>query len=431
MLDRTEFEREWTASGKEDTSLVTVDTAWRRYGQVVQAFGESSPTQPCQYPDPSLDDLRAAWEPIFRMGNPWIQASNIVAVPGNRPPWTATGLHIAAGQEVSTFATGRVWRSKLLDLFLLPQFGLWFRCGVNGIVFNGTEHTNTFRATSENEELYVATQFPGQFGDKVGGRVQGNLEAYDGMEGEFNVVIVVWQPGVAVWDALEKMRRAYVAAAGETSRQEYSMLLREVNRLWKLPEQRSRMPTEWDFLWFMGVSDHFTQETDPKTGVASIRCSPHGKAGILQKDIVTTLHPDTTLEWDWSITALPSRLREDTTISHDYLSLAVEFENGRDLTYTWSWELPAGFGYWCPLSTWADREYHIVLRTGQEVLGKWLAESRNLYKDYECYIEPETMPQRIVRIWLIAGSRWQRHWGEMIVRNVRLKSQEAGMVQVV
>ena len=40
--------------------------------------------------------------------------------------------------------------------------------------------------------------------------------------------------------------------------------------------------------------------------------------------------------------ALPGLLREDSVPSHDYLSIAVEFENGLDLTYYWSTALPVG-----------------------------------------------------------------------------------------
>ncbi len=60
------------------------------------------------------------------------------------------------------------------------------------------------------------------------------------------------------------------------------------------------------------------------------------------------------------------------------------------------------------------------MRSGTAELGVWLPEKRNISEDYKRYIgEP---PERIVRVWLIAGSRWQRFKGDMSVKNVKLAS---------
>ena len=92
--------------------------------------------------------------------------------------------------------------------------------------------------------------------------------------------------------------------------------------------------------------------------------------------------------------------------SHDYLSIAVEFDNGRDITYYWSNSLEPGTGYDCPLPNWKGKEYHVVVRSGELGLGTWLNERRNLYEDYQFYMgEP---PARIVKVWLIANSIFQR-----------------------
>ena len=96
--------------------------------------------------------------------------------------------------------------------------------------------------------------------------------------------------------------------------------------------------------------------------------------------------------------------------SHDYLSLAVEFDNGRDITYYWSSSLPEGTGYDCPLPNWKGIEYHVVVRSGPLGLGEWLDERRNLHADYSKYMgEP---PARITRVWLIANSIFQRGEGD-------------------
>jgi hypothetical protein len=69
-----------------------------------------------------------------------------------------------------------------------------------------------------------------------------------------------------------------------------------------------------------------------------------------------------------------------------------------------------GTGYDCPLPNWQGKEYHVVVRSGQSNLGEWLQERRSLYSDYQKYMgEP---PARIVKVWLIANSIFQRKPGE-------------------
>jgi hypothetical protein len=133
-------------------------------------------------------------------------------------------------------------------------------------------------------------------------------------------------------------------------------------------------------------------------------------AAILQKDTAIPLTPRTCLRWRWKVDELPSDLAEDTLPSHDYVSIAVEFDNGQDLTYYWSAKLPAGTIYRCPIPTWTHRETHWVICSGPEGLGEWRDEARSVLDDYRRAIGGEP-PARIVRIWLIALSTFQRRRG--------------------
>lgn len=394
-LDKTAFEQQWREAG-ESQSEILVETAWRRYTQINARRPE--------YFDPTLYKLEYTFLPVLEAVKSTSSTYRTFHLPGNKPPWKATGLTIAQGQSVTVLATGRLWRSRQLDLWLGPQFGLWYRLGENGTVLNSTGDGITFTA-ERNAELYLGTQFPGQYGDRSG-RVQGNLKAYDKIEGGFEVIVIAWKD-----DAEQTLQK--IVEAGDP----FMLASRELQRI--EDSKSSNLPPDWQFLWFLGESKIFTEITN--AGSRAFHCFTQGNVGIIQKELVFPLKPDTNLSWKWLVSSIPSRLREDTTVSHDYLSIVAEFENGRDLTYTWSWELPVSFGYWCPLATWCDREYHVVIRSGEEKLGKWLDEERNVYGDYEKYIG-ETPPERIVRIWLIAGSRWQRNKGEMTVKEIRLKS---------
>ncbi|MGP0010737.1 MAG: DUF3047 domain-containing protein, partial [Methylocella sp.] len=127
--------------------------------------------------------------------------------------------------------------------------------------------------------------------------------------------------------------------------------------------------------------------------------------------------------WAWKAEELPSKLREDSLPTHDYLSIAVEFDNGRDLTYMWSAALPEGKVFPCPLPWWDKRETHQVVRSDLAKLGAWLEEKQPILDDYERAIGGE-LPKRIVAVWLIAVSAFQRGRGICSYARIRLKGDK-------
>jgi hypothetical protein len=141
----------------------------------------------------------------------------------------------------------------------------------------------------------------------------------------------------------------------------------------------------------------------------------------LQYPIEAALDDDTVLEWRWRVDRLPSALPEHIQPTHDYLSIAVEYENGQDLTYYWSAALPVDTVFKCPLPWWDKRETHWVVRSGSAGLGTWTSESRLLKADYARAI-PGAIPARVVRVWLIANSVFQRGQGEATFADIALVS---------
>jgi hypothetical protein len=126
---------------------------------------------------------------------------------------------------------------------------------------------------------------------------------------------------------------------------------------------------------------------------------------------------------------LPSKVAEDTLPTHDYLSVAVEFDNGQDITYFWSCELPLETTFRCPIPTWTHRETHVVARTGLQDLGKWLSEERDVYADYAERIGGP-MPERIVRVWLIAVTIFQQTEGRCQFADIAFKMPGGGVTPV-
>jgi hypothetical protein len=415
-LTREEFVERWHQLPEFQSNHI-IETAWRRYKQTQS----STHMTELESNDPDSQTLAHEFQELIE--NEDISGSmstyKLLTLNANSIPWTPTDVFVSPDQEVTVFASGRVWRSRLLDMYFNSQYALWYKVGLSGTVFNSTGLSNTFRPELEGE-LYVSNQFPGQFATPMGGRLFGPLRAHEQAQGKFELLIVVWQPGVSARDALSQIPDPN------------AMLVDELVRIEQ--EESTLVPPGWDYLWFLGKSTIYS--STEYEGEQCIRCKPYHNVGILQKEIQPMeFNGATVVSWDWIINYLPSSLREDTNFTHDYLSVAFEFENGRDITYTWSWELPVEYGYWCPFANWEDREYHVVIRSGTEELGSWLHEERNLYEDYVNYIEEgvedlERMPKQLVKVWLIAGNGLQRREGEMTVKGINIANGGEGVVSV-
>jgi hypothetical protein len=330
-----------------------------------------------------------------------VRAHAMVELPAGELPWRDTRLVLRRGDEVSVFAVGRVYLSKALDVWAGPQFQLWMRVGPSGPIFNGTRDHLSFVATADGP-LEIGGQLPGQWGDPSG-RVSTPLTDYAQVSGGLSVCIVVWSDSAAAG-------LAQLESVGDVD----GRIAAERTRL----AAPATPPEGWRYLWFLGASEIFTPaESDGRPAIA---CTTRANVGILQREIGIDHVPGTQLRWRWRMDELPSDLPEDTQVSHDYLSIAVEFGNGRDLTYTWSCELPPETGYWCPLATWRDREFHVAIRSGQGGLGVWQSEERDVFADYSRFIGPP--PARIVRVWLIANSMFQRREGRCVYADIRFVS---------
>ena len=343
-------------------------------------------------PPPDLEQFSSSLEKVLSNA----PASAIrdyywVDLPANQPPWKAAGLQLAEGDEVSYFVEGRAYANRFLDIYLNPSLQVWCKVGQQGEVFRGTRASHSFCAV-HGGELMFGNYFPNDWADTQGNRKQSD-DVYKEVSGELKILVVRWANGVlAGLRALQDIDDPEGRFSDELARM----------------EQGDTTPPGWSYLWHLGPAEIYRHHLDDTAGNC-IHCRTHADVGILQKEVDLPLLESSEISWSWCVDRLPSTLREDTVPSHDYLSLAIEFENGRDITYYWSSNLPVGTGYDCPLPNWAGKEYHVVVRTGTDGLGQWHEERRNLYDDYCKYMgEP---PGRIVKVWLIANSIFQRHEG--------------------
>lgn len=318
-------------------------------------------------------------------------------------PWIDTGVDLVKGQSVTTFTCGRVYLSRALNLWSGPAFQFWYRLGKNGNIQRGARNTHSFKTRDENR-LYVGGMNPGSWSDK-NGALAVPRDVYKKGLGNVSLVILVWKGEVE--KGLQQLQ-----LKGDVE----GLIAAELDRY------KNQLPTPegWSYLWELGVGEMYRTRRDFE-GTNQMCCHTNNDVGILQKELDFALTPSSRLRWQWNVDQLPSIYAEDTLPTHDYLSIAVEFENGRDLTWYWSASLPVEMSYHCPLPNWAHRETHLVIRSGKKNLGDWLQEDRCIYDDYLKAIgEP---PLKIVRVWFIAVSIFQHRQGKCEYRNIELRDE--------
>lgn len=325
-------------------------------------------------------------------------------------PWLDTGIDVKAGDDITLVLNGRVEVSRAYKIGYSPQLATWARIGDQGPIFRGLRDTNTFRA--EHDGRLQLKLYPRDRWLDVTGRYRGDPPAMNPDEGGgVNVGIIRWKPNTDIEANLSQM--ATGQPASHWARKELA----------RLQTPRKPLPVDWQELWELAPSETFTAIIPKREAQApeqAIHLHTRDDVSILQKNAVMPLTAGTTLSWQWKVDKLPSPVSENHVPTHDYISIAVEFDNGRDLTFYWSRDLAEGTHFHCPLPGWHDRETHVVVRSGTDELGKWLNEEKNVMEYYRKVIGGE-MPKRITKVWLIGVSLFQHGEGEAAFGNIVLR----------
>ncbi|HET7245147.1 MAG TPA: DUF3047 domain-containing protein [Streptosporangiaceae bacterium] len=303
--------------------------------------------------------------------------ARLVRVPVNRPPWTPTGLAVTAGDDVSWLAWGSPHLVWPLTVAVRPRLTLRGRVD-DGVPQDGARDTVTFGADRAGE-LRLGSVYPGEL--QADGTITTDRIPYRAMSGTLSAVVARWAPGTDPQRAL----------ASIADRDRSGLCAAEAARLTDPPAP----PAGWDTHPLTGREQAFFP-----TG-SGITVNAAWTSAIIRNPTEMTLTPSLRLRWSWRVGTLPSRLPEDTALTHDYLSVALEFNDGQDLTWYWSCCLPEGISYRCPLPHWRRRETHIVARSGTAGLGRWINEERPVLADHQAAIGGP-VPTRVVRAWLIA-----------------------------
>jgi hypothetical protein len=330
-----------------------------------------------------------------------LAAGALLTLPGHEPPWHTTGVQVHAGQSYSLFASGRIqWSPRDPTLYGGPRFHLWARVAPGGRIVNLCADTGTFVADVDGElelGLYMGLW------KNAAGELATSPALYQSLQGKIDVLAVAWRGRAN--DALAALACAAPATFIE---QELARLSAPV-----VP------PPGWEYLLETGYAEIFAQARGPDNRQA-VKLDARDDQGILRRPVDCALTPDTRIAWRWRVSEQPSAVAEDRVRTHDYVSVATEFDNGRDLTWIWSAGLAPGSHFPCPIKAWTARETHWVVRSGTDLLGHWCDEERNVFNDVA--VAMGAPPARIVAVWLIGVSTFQHgtacaEFADIVLRN--------------
>lgn len=352
-------------------------------------------------PPPNLDNFKSRWQALINQApEGLIKRTTWVTIPAKQAPWLGTEVFLEAGDQLSYFMEGRVYASKALDIWIEPTVQIWCKVSEHGAIFRGTRNSHSFTANDKGK-LLLGNYFPNDWADTQGTRLQDD-GIYNDVSGEICLLIIQWCD-----TAIQGLNQ--ILQLGDVN----DSIAQEHQRL----SNGDITPNGWHHRWNIGPSEIYTK-TQRHDGQPCIHCHTQKDVGILQYPVDMALNENSDISWQWCVEQLPSTIREDSLPSHDYLSIAVEFDNGRDISYFWSSTLKKDNGFDCPLPNWQGKEYHVVVRNGKNGLNEWQQESRNLYQDYKHYMGQP--PQRIVAVWLISNSLFQRGAGIADFANIVL-----------
>ena len=298
--------------------------------------------------------------------------------------WLDSGLTVSEGDGVALFATGSL---KAEGLTFEPRHLMWYRIGENGSAVQFRADQEVLRATSDGR-LYLSLRPLGVYWTDRRGSYPPGFTQLPAVPADITVESFVFDGPVE--EALSQM-------AGEGSEAAAAALA--------AADSFKTLPRGFEHLWYVMRANVWSDGTaDGRPGIAA---STSDDVSIVKMPLDIPLDENTLFEFSWRYDAIPALGPETEAQFHDYLSVALEFDNGQDLTWFWSKELAVGTYFECPLPGWGGKEYHWTLQSGEEGLGEWFSHQRPVLADFRSAIGGAE-PTRIVGIWFIANSLFGR-----------------------
>lgn len=149
--------------------------------------------------------------------------------------------------------------------------------------------------------------------------------------------------------------------------------------------------SRWQKEEFDGRTDYSFVEDDSRGWV--LKAHSNGDALGLIREMRVDLTKTPYLNWSWKVEKFPGVDNDKTKASDDYPArVYVIFKTGRwfwntkALNYVWSTTLPVGDSW---PNAFASEARMVVVRSGDNEVGRWVTEKRNIRKDIAAFFGTE------------------------------------------
>ncbi len=317
---------------------------------------------------PSVAPAQSASLEHLLRGEPAVVSLASVRLPTAHDGWTGTGVEVEEGQGVTLFGFGEDVGARV-----------WVRIGRADIEnLGGESYSFLAWATGEIEVISLPRDVRWEHCD---GTPPASLSAAPRQAPGHDLLTVAWRS--APGDALGGLVAHEVLARAKA----------DLDAARELPAGFRSV------CYLLRTADVFEAWDDgERHGVWGNAAS---SGGIIKKAVDLPLDRSSEISFAWRYDDLHSLGPETEASHHDYSSIALEFDNGQDITWMRSPYLEAVTSFRCPLPWWDRRETHIVLQSGREDVGVWQSHTRKILDDYEMAVGGDP-PERVVGVWFIS-----------------------------
>lgn len=174
------------------------------------------------------------------------------------------------------------------------------------------------------------------------------------------------------------------------------------------------------------LSEGSTWQVVDDSGDRVIKLRSESSSLSLEKRIVVDLRETPYLEWEWKVTVLPSRGNFTATLTDDQAGQLLVtfpktvFERRKVITYLWDSTAPKGSMADAPGPLFLNIKA-IVVESGDDQLGKWVREKRNLLEYFQAVFG--AIPERAIGLRIQLNSQHTHSEAEAFWKTIRFISQ--------
>lgn len=188
-------------------------------------------------------------------------------------------------------------------------------------------------------------------------------------------------------------------------------------------QAKNPVPKGWELSEKEGKAD---LALVPDGGTQSLKLRSNSSSFSLNKELEIDLTKTPYLEWEWKVTELPTggdfrKSETDDQAAQLYVILNWGTFKKEAIAYIWDTTAPVGTIEKISPPIPFLKIHAVVVRSGDQELGKWVTETRNVVEDYKRLFGGE--PENVEGIRIQINSQHTKSEAESYWKSVRFKAQ--------